>query len=120
VASSRKASVIKGRLLNSGADAAAVEAIVAPAGYPIAACTPEEIALSVLAALVAHRRGAPRSAEHQVVGTAEVVANLTSHVLTGLPEETKRASCCGSSAVAAQPTTDPLESAKSLGSCCGE
>ncbi len=34
--------------------------IVAPAGYPMAAATPEEIALSVLAAVVSHRRGARR------------------------------------------------------------
>jgi len=57
VASARKAQVLKTSLLESGHDAAAVAAIVAPAGQPIGAQTPEEIALSVLAAVVAARRG---------------------------------------------------------------
>jgi xanthine dehydrogenase accessory factor len=56
VASTRKAQVLKASLVESGADAAAVAAIVAPAGQPIGAQTPEEIALSVLAAVVAARR----------------------------------------------------------------
>jgi xanthine dehydrogenase accessory factor len=59
VASARKAQVLKASLLESGHDPAAVEAIVAPAGQPIGAQTPEEIALSVLAAVVAARRAAP-------------------------------------------------------------
>ncbi|MDE2145602.1 MAG: XdhC family protein, partial [Burkholderiales bacterium] len=58
VASARKAQVLKAALLESGQDAAAVAAIVAPAGQAIGAQTPEEIALSVLAAVVAARRGA--------------------------------------------------------------
>ena len=57
VASARKAQVLKASLLDSGHDAAAVASIVAPAGQPIGAQTPEEIALSVLAAVVAARRG---------------------------------------------------------------
>jgi xanthine dehydrogenase accessory factor len=57
VASARKAEVLKAGLRSSGVDAAAVDAIVAPAGLPIPAHTPEEIALSVLAAVVSHRRG---------------------------------------------------------------
>ena len=58
VASARKAQVLKDSLIAAGADAQAVGRIVAPAGYPMAAATPEEIALSVLAAVVSHRRGA--------------------------------------------------------------
>jgi len=58
VASAKKAGVLKDSLVASGSDPAAVAAIVAPAGYPMAATTPEEIALSVLAAVVANRRGA--------------------------------------------------------------
>ena len=58
VASAKKAQVLKESLVTSGSDAAAVTAIVAPAGYAMAATTPEEIALSVLAAVVSHRRGA--------------------------------------------------------------
>jgi xanthine dehydrogenase accessory factor len=58
VASARKAQVLKASLVSAGADADAVAAIQAPAGYPMAATTPEEIALSVLAAVVSNRRGA--------------------------------------------------------------
>jgi xanthine dehydrogenase accessory factor len=56
VASARKAEVLKASLIESGQDVAAVAAIVAPAGQAIGAQTPEEIALSVLAAVVAARR----------------------------------------------------------------
>ena len=60
VASARKAQVLKVSLVTAGHDAAAVAAIVAPAGQAVAeqmgAHTPEEIALSVLAAVVAVRR----------------------------------------------------------------
>ena len=96
VASARKASVLKTSLLATGADAEAVAAIVAPAGYPIAASTPEEIALSVLAAVVAQRRGAQPSAPLPAAG-----------------------SCCGSAAVAAQPVPAGMAEEASRGSCCG-
>lgn len=56
VASARKAQVLKGSLIAAGADGDHVAAIVAPAGLPMAAETPQEIALSVLAAIVAQRR----------------------------------------------------------------
>jgi xanthine dehydrogenase accessory factor len=58
VASARKAAALKQNLRDDGWDAAAVAAIVAPAGLPIGAATPAEIALSVLSAIVAVRRGA--------------------------------------------------------------
>jgi xanthine dehydrogenase accessory factor len=64
VASHRKAQVLKAALVEAGEDAAAVAAIVAPAGQPIGAQTPEEIALSVLAAVVAARRGQEAGAPH--------------------------------------------------------
>ena len=57
VASANKAAALKADLLAEGLPPAAVAAIAAPAGLPIGAATPEEIALSVLAALVALRRG---------------------------------------------------------------
>lgn len=57
VASERKATVLKQQLIESGQDAAAVQAIVAPAGERIGAQTAEEIALAVLASVVAARRG---------------------------------------------------------------
>lgn len=56
VASARKAGVLKESLVAAGEAAAGVDAIVAPAGTPIGADTPEEIALSVLASVVAARR----------------------------------------------------------------
>ena len=59
VASRRKAESIRQGLLDGGADAAAVAAIEAPAGHDIGARTPAEIALSVLASLVARRRARP-------------------------------------------------------------
>jgi len=56
VASARKAQALREELLAAKYDAQVVSAIVAPAGEPIGAQTPEEIALSVLAAVVAARR----------------------------------------------------------------
>jgi len=56
VASRRKAQVVKESLLEAGLEPAAVDAIEAPAGYPINAKTPEEIALSILAGLVSRIR----------------------------------------------------------------
>lgn len=87
VASAKKAQVLKDSLVAAGADAAAVAAIVAPAGYPMAASTPEEIALSVLAAVVSARRGA-------VVAAAQPVA-LPVTAATELPAVAPVKSCCG-------------------------
>jgi xanthine dehydrogenase accessory factor len=85
VASARKAAVLKAALIEAGEDAAAVNAIVAPAGQPIGAQTPEEIALSVLAAVVAARRGK--------VPEATLVAR---HKPLPLPEMPMvGGSCCG-------------------------
>jgi xanthine dehydrogenase accessory factor len=56
VASARKARALREALLAANCDPQAVSAIIAPAGQPIGAQTPEEIALSVLAAVVAERR----------------------------------------------------------------
>lgn len=58
VASARKAGVLKQSLIAAGEAPERVGAIVAPAGTPIGAETPEEIALAVLASVVAARRGA--------------------------------------------------------------
>jgi xanthine dehydrogenase accessory factor len=57
VASRRKGDLMKEALRDAGAAKADVDAIEAPAGEAIGARTPEEIALSVLAAVVARRRG---------------------------------------------------------------
>lgn len=57
VASERKANVLRQQLVESGQDAAHVASIIAPAGERIGAQTAEEIALAVLASVVAARRG---------------------------------------------------------------
>lgn len=87
VASAKKAQVLKDSLIAAGADAAAVAAIVAPAGYPMAASTPEEIALSVLAAVVSARRGAAVTSAEPVTPPAAAVP--------GLPAAAPVKSCCG-------------------------
>lgn len=100
VASAKKAQVLKESLVAAGADAAAVAAIVAPAGYPMAASTPEEIALSVLAAVVSHRRGAaPATMASAAVARPQAAAQAAS-------------SCCGDP-VAELPSPPPATS-----SCC--
>lgn len=57
IASAKKADVLKATLKSTGSPADAVDAIESPAGMSIGAVTPEEIALSVLARIVAVRRG---------------------------------------------------------------
>ncbi len=101
VASARKAGVLKAALLEAGHDAAAVAAIVAPAGEPIGAQTPEEIALSVLATVVAARRGAA-PAQTEVQPTTQAQAQPAPVVpaapLTPLPLPELapiKGSCCG-------------------------
>ena len=105
VASAKKARVLKDALVAAGSDAAAVEAIVAPAGLPVAADTPEEIALSVLAAVVADRRGAlarghaqaGQAAGEPVRSAAEPVpeaAELAPAASEPMPTAGKH-SCCG-------------------------
>lgn len=58
ISSARKADKLKQILKDKGQDAEAVERIVAPAGLAIGANGPEEIAVSVLAALIAARHNA--------------------------------------------------------------
>ena len=85
VASAKKAQVLRASLVASGSDAAAVAAIVAPAGYPMPATTPEEIALSVLAAVVAHRRGAATAAAEPLLPVAQMATEPAA----------SKPSCCG-------------------------
>ncbi len=97
VASARKAQVLKAALIASGAQADAVAAIVAPAGYPMAASTPEEIALSVLAAVVSNRRGALAQAARSPAAAAEPgPAAAASAAQTGA--HSAPTSCCGGAA----------------------
>ena len=106
VASARKAQVLRAALVEAGHDAAAVAAIVAPAGQPIGAQTPQEIALSVLAAVVAARRAGAGAAA--VAPAAPAAATVPRPALLPLPDLPPIAgSCCGSAAAtlaAANPT----------------
>ncbi|HWY72308.1 MAG TPA: XdhC family protein [Burkholderiaceae bacterium] len=95
VASHRKATVLKESLQAAGVDRPAVEAIAAPAGYPIAASTPEEIALSVLAALVAQRRGALPWAEPVRASGCEVAAVEARREPAIVAGAGNVSSCCG-------------------------
>ena len=106
VASARKATVLKAALVEAGHERAAVEAIVAPAGEPIGAQTPEEIALAVLATVVAARRGAGQAPAP--VGTAPAVAVAPAAAVTPpLPRAQPLA-------LDALPDLPPIK-----GSCCG-
>lgn len=93
VASARKAAVLKDHLLAEGQDAARVAAISAPAGYPIAARTPEEIALSVLAALIAIRRG---GAVQRAAGCCDEASEPPAREERAkAPAKAASGSCCG-------------------------
>jgi xanthine dehydrogenase accessory factor len=108
VASARKAQVLKDSLVAAGHDAEAVAAIVAPAGLTMAeqmgAHTPEEVALSVLAAVVAaRRRGRPAATTASGASAAspaqpETAASTPTPSSEGVPAVVPAAapgSCCG-------------------------
>jgi len=96
VASARKAQGLRESLLAAQHDPQAVNAIIAPAGQPIGAQTPEEIALSVLAAVVAVRR-AGRSAAGDSPATAAVGTQSAGTAAAGTPatKAPAAAKCCG-------------------------
>ena len=123
VASARKAQVLKESLVTAGADADAVAAIVAPAGYPMAATTPEEIALSVLAAVVSHRRG-PMAVASSPCGMAAPMTEpmrATVDVTTAATVSTASGTFATSaaSAASASASSPSVASAAPLASCCG-
>jgi xanthine dehydrogenase accessory factor len=60
VGSRRKATVLKAKLAAQGHVAARVDVIQAPAGLDIGAITPDEIALSIVAALIVEQRHGQR------------------------------------------------------------
>jgi xanthine dehydrogenase accessory factor len=125
VASARKASVLRTSLIAAGEDPSRVAAIVAPAGQAIGAHTPEEIALSVLSAVVAVRRGhaAQRvTFEEQVVKpTPETTSGTKIAAKLDLPPLVL-GSCCGGAGAAEAVTVAPvLASNISIKkSCCGD
>ncbi len=137
VASARKGAVLKDSLVAAGEDAARVEAIVAPAGLAgmgIGPQTPEEIALSVLAAVVAAKRAdvndaVPR-ALHDTASpapSAPVAALTPAATRPPTPATASAPSCCGSAkkaaataALAEAPQVAPAAAlAAPKSSCCG-
>jgi xanthine dehydrogenase accessory factor len=137
VASARKGAVLKDSLVAAGEDAARVEAIVAPAGLAgmgIGPQTPEEIALSVLAAVVAAKRAdvndaLPR-ALHDMASpapSAPAAALTPAATRPATPATASAPSCCGSAkkaaataALAAAPQVAPAAAvAAPKSSCCG-
>lgn len=118
VASARKAQVLRAALVEAGQDAAAVAAIVAPAGQAIGAQTPEEIALSVLAALVAARRGqAAPVVVAPAAAPAPAVAAAGPKPLPDLPPIA--GACCGGGKAEPAPQPGPEPVATTKASCCG-
>jgi xanthine dehydrogenase accessory factor len=74
VGSRKKAEVLKAKLLAAGIPAKRLAKIKAPAGLDLGAITPDEIALSILAEIVAvRRRGVPR----EPTSSAAVTKTLT-------------------------------------------
>jgi len=113
VASARKADVLRESLVGAGFEPRAVADIVAPAGYPIQAGTPEEIALSVLAAVVAERRG-------RLADTSAGAAAPAVRAAQAAPAAIAKNSCCGTGP---EPVTaverEPVSAGHKAGSCCG-
>ena len=65
IGSRRRTNIVLGRLRESGLDEKVLQEVRAPVGLDIGAVSPEEVALAILAEVVAHRRGgngAPLSA----------------------------------------------------------
>ena len=65
IGSRRRTNIVLGRLHESGVDEEVLKEVRAPVGLDIGAVSPEEVALAILAEVVAHRRGgtgAPLSA----------------------------------------------------------
>jgi xanthine dehydrogenase accessory factor len=132
----KKGELLKERLIAKGQDADAVRAIEAPAGHAIGAHTPQEIALSVLAALVARRRGASTAPAVEEAPVARSLSRVAAPAATASccggeaqPEAKAAASCCGTEAeapalattVARRPTSAPTPEAApaAKASCCG-
>lgn len=118
VASERKATVLRESLLGAGEDPSRVAAIIAPAGEPIGAQTPDEIALAVLAAVIAARRGRPaRASDPTSTGAGKPTPTQT----PDLPPM-EAGDCCSSASPAptvSQPAPETIDAARTKKSCCG-
>ena len=124
VASERKATVLRASLIGAGEEPAQVAAIVAPAGEPIGAQTPEEIALAVLATVVATRRGRSAIAIATATATATATEMPAPNFQPDLPP-LEMGSCCGGAATTAAQVETPVAvpetatAAPVKKSCCG-
>lgn len=134
VASKRKAGVLREQLVAGGQTPEHVARIIAPAGESIGAQTPEEIALSVLASVVAARRQATPLAQavSQQAQVAQVQPAIATET-TGAAASPK--SCCGGAAAKAavqaaaasaptptvldEPVQTPADRSSDKPSCCG-
>lgn len=116
VSSARKAAMLKESLIADGEDAAQVAAIIAPAGQILGARTPEEIALSVLAAVVAQRRQLPVLAVMQNSVQSPVAIDTTFAANAMAAPATNATAATNTVNVAVPPAvTTPKKS-----SCCGD
>ena len=101
VASAKKATVLKESLRSAGAAPDAIDAIIAPAGVPIGAQTPAEIALSVLTNVVATQRSRLDSKSSRVQApptptqTTAAPTTKASGSLISAMEQALNRSCCG-------------------------
>ena len=108
IASARKAEKLREYLKQREHDPAQVDAIIAPAGIEIGANTPEEIAVSVLAGLIQHRR---TGAELPAARPVEVSKPAASCCGSEVAAETETGSCCASTGdieVTAATAIDPI------------
>lgn len=102
IASARKAEKLKQYLRERGHNEARVNAIISPAGLEIDAETPEEIALSVLAAVVKVRRSGELA-----VASSQVI------------EEPATSSCCGSESKPIKETSETATITEAIDPVCG-
>jgi xanthine dehydrogenase accessory factor len=116
VASARKAQVLKQALIAAGEAPSRVDAIIAPAGQLIGAQTPEEIALSVLAAVVAARR-----AQVPVNADAKIDEEMHTNHPIQHPVQVDRLTnpSIGGAVPATVPDKTPAMPVRAGGSCCG-
>ena len=85
VASRRRGQGVIGELRGDGMPDAMLERIDTPAGLDIGARTPAEIAVSILARIVAVRRGDERPAPAPVMTAVDPVCGMTVAVVAGTP-----------------------------------
>jgi xanthine dehydrogenase accessory factor len=100
IASKRKADKLKQLLKEKGHDPQAVDGIIAPAGVHIGAISPEEIAVSVIAELIAARNAQMATPEELSVNNTATTAVAAAAPGQAVPAESSsspvESGCCGS------------------------